>query len=124
MTDWLGLEGSTAVITGGSGGIGRALLQGFLAAGARVVTLDRDGAAARDTAAEADPDGQRAFGLGCDVGDAASVAAASLPFFLPSHQLLTSGISMPHAGLGQVTVRAQIQAMTVAVVPSGNTASG
>ena len=31
---------------------------------------------------------------------------------------------MPQAGLGQVTVRAQIQAMTVAVVPSGSIASG
>jgi NAD(P)-dependent dehydrogenase (short-subunit alcohol dehydrogenase family) len=77
MTDWLGLGGSTAVITGGSGGIGRALLQGFLAAGARVVTLDRDADTAQATAAEADPDGQRAFGLGCDVADAASVAAAA-----------------------------------------------
>ena len=41
---------------------------------------------------------------------------ASLPFFLPSHHERTSGISIPQAGLGHVTVRAQIQAMTVASV--------
>jgi hypothetical protein len=49
---------------------------------------------------------------------------ASLPFFLPSHQDRTSGIRMPQAGLGQVTVRVQIQAMTPASVPSGNFALG
>ncbi len=48
----------------------------------------------------------------------------SLPFFLPSHQERTRGISMPQAGLGQVTVRAQIQAMTPALVPSGRVALG
>ncbi|KZB87467.1 hypothetical protein AVL48_22790 [Amycolatopsis regifaucium] len=48
----------------------------------------------------------------------------SLPFFLPSHHDRTNGISMPQAGLGQVTVRAQIQAMTVAFVPSGRVALG
>jgi len=49
---------------------------------------------------------------------------ASLPFFLPSHHELTSGISIPHAGFGHVTVRAQIQAMTVAAVPSSSVACG
>ena len=49
---------------------------------------------------------------------------ASLPFFLPSHHERTSGISIPHAGFGQVTVRAQIQAMTVAFVPSSSVAFG
>ncbi len=49
---------------------------------------------------------------------------ASLPFFLPSHHERTSGISIPHAGFGHVTVRAQIQAMTVAFVPSSSVAFG
>ena len=38
---------------------------------------------------------------------------SSLPFFLPSQNDLTSGIVPAQAGFGHVTVRAQIQAMTV-----------
>src|SRR5690606_14154589 len=54
-------------------------------------------------------------------GAAASVTTvgttyASLPFFLPSHHERTSGIRIPHAGFGQITVRAQIHAITVASV--------
>ena len=49
---------------------------------------------------------------------------ASLPFFLPSHHDRTRGISMPQPGLGQRTVRAQIQAITAALVPSGSVARG
>ena len=49
---------------------------------------------------------------------------ASCPFFLASHHERTRGISIPHAGFGHVTVRAQIQAMTVAVVPSASVACG
>ena len=44
---------------------------------------------------------------------------ASLPFFLPSQKLRTSGIVDRQAGFGQVTVRAQSHAMTVACFPSG-----
>ncbi|ETB14448.1 hypothetical protein O972_18210 [Mycobacterium avium subsp. avium 10-9275] len=49
---------------------------------------------------------------------------ASFPFFLPSHQERTSGMAIPQAGLGQVTVRAQIHAITVARDPSGSVAFG
>ena len=69
---------------------------------------------------ELDPLAARVLG----VGDDDRPTQASLPFFLPSHQERTSGISMPQAGFGQVTVRAQIQAMTVASVPSASFAFG
>ena len=49
---------------------------------------------------------------------------ASLFFFLPSQKEDASGMVAPHAGLGQVTVRAQIQAMTLALEPSGRVALG
>ena len=42
---------------------------------------------------------------------------ASLPFFLPSQNERTSGIVARQAGFGQVTVRAQSHAITVACVP-------
>jgi NAD(P)-dependent dehydrogenase (short-subunit alcohol dehydrogenase family) len=44
------LEGKVAAITGGARGIGRAIGELFVAAGARVILLDLDGEAARDTA--------------------------------------------------------------------------
>lgn len=47
----LGLAGSAVIITGGSGGIGRGLVQGFAAEGAKVVVATRDGAKAREVAA-------------------------------------------------------------------------
>ncbi|OPZ54444.1 MAG: hypothetical protein BWY91_01650 [bacterium ADurb.BinA028] len=51
-------------------------------------------------------------------------AQVGRPFFFDSQNERTSGIAMPHAGLGQVTVRAQIHAMTFASRPSGRVASG
>src|SRR4051812_22871831 len=54
----------------------------------------------------------------------AGTTYASLPFFLPSHHERTSGMAMPQAGLGQVTVRVQIQAITVAWEPSDSVAFG
>ena len=49
---------------------------------------------------------------------------ASLPFFLLSHPERASGIAIPHAGFGQVTVLAQIHATTVALVPPGRDTLG
>ena len=44
---------------------------------------------------------------------------ASLPFLLLNHQDRTKGVSIGLAGLGLMTVRAQIQAITVCSVPPG-----
>lgn len=72
MTDApLGLGGAVAVVTGGGGGIGRALGAAFAAREASVVLVDRDGAAAR---AAADGLGEPALGIGCDVTDPEAVA--------------------------------------------------
>jgi len=49
---------------------------------------------------------------------------ASFPFFVDSTNLLVSGIIAPQAGLGHLTVRAHIHAMTVASLPSESLAFG
>ncbi len=66
------LVGRTALVTGGASGIGRAIVQAFVAEGAQVVVLDRDADRARATAAE---DGA-AGGVGADVADEEQVVAA------------------------------------------------
>lgn len=67
------LQGRTAVVTGGSGGIGRAVCAHLRAAGAEVISLDRADA----------PPVQDAANLACDLGDAASIAALGKQ--LPEH---------------------------------------
>lgn len=66
------LDGAVAVITGGARGIGRSTAEAFIAAGATVHLLDRDGDAAQSTAAELGA-GTRAHQL--DVTDEAAVDA-------------------------------------------------
>lgn len=66
------LAGRRAAVTGGASGIGLAAARLLAAAGARVTVLDRDGAAAEDTAAGIDG----AAALALDVTDAAAVDAA------------------------------------------------
>lgn len=61
------LTGRVALVTGGAGGIGRAIARRFLAAGAMVVLADIRGEAAESTARELDPRGDRAAGAGGDV---------------------------------------------------------
>lgn len=65
-----------ALVVGAAGGIGRALALEFAQRGARVAAADIDGAGAARTASDINDMGGTAIGLGCDVTDGASLAAA------------------------------------------------
>lgn len=75
-SDWLGLSGRVAVVTGAAGGIGGAIAAELAAAGAAVALLDRDAEAATKAAEALRAAGSTAFATGCDTTDEASVAAA------------------------------------------------
>ncbi|HKI96136.1 MAG TPA: 3-oxoacyl-[acyl-carrier-protein] reductase [Gemmatimonadales bacterium] len=67
------LGGHTALVTGGSRGIGRAIAAALHAAGAKVAILGRDEARAQEAASTL---GEGALAVACDVADPASAAAA------------------------------------------------
>ena len=67
------LEGRIALVTGSTRGIGRGIAEALLKAGAKVIVCGRSQAAADAVAAELNPGGGEAKGLGCDLLDEASV---------------------------------------------------
>jgi 3-oxoacyl-[acyl-carrier protein] reductase len=66
------LTGRTALVTGSTRGIGRAIAEILTGAGARVAVVGRDQAKAAEAAATLDNGAQ---GFACDVGDPASIVA-------------------------------------------------
>ncbi len=69
------LSGRVAVVTGGSGGLGRAAAAGLAAYGASVVVTARRVEALEEAASAIGDAGGRALPVGCDVTDAKSVEA-------------------------------------------------
>ncbi|MDY7101792.1 MAG: glucose 1-dehydrogenase [Actinomycetota bacterium] len=69
-------EDRTVVVTGGGGGIGRALCAGFAAEGARVAVVDRAIDTAEVTVAAVDKIGGRAVAVECDITERSDVDAA------------------------------------------------
>lgn len=73
----LGLKGKTAIITGGSGGIGRGLVLEFAREGLNVVSASRDAATGAVLTQEAEAQGfpGQVLAVATDVTDRASVDA-------------------------------------------------
>jgi len=72
----LGFSGSTAAVTGGSKGMGRAICHLLAAEGAKVAVLSRGQQALDETVASITDAGGEAFGISVDVTDAGDVNAA------------------------------------------------
>ena len=67
------LTGKVAVVTGGSGGAGKAISIGLALYGADVVVTSRTLSTLEETAAEVEKAGRKALPISCDVADADSV---------------------------------------------------
>ena len=70
------LQDKVVVITGGSGGIGRAMAQAFLREGAKGICLaDLDETTTKQAALELDPSGELCIGMQCDVTSESDIKA-------------------------------------------------
>jgi len=91
------LEGKSAVVTGGTRGIGRAVAEALLGAGASVAICGRSGAAVSRAVAELGALGGKVAGCAADVSDPGDVAAL---FLTVDEQLGGLDILINNAGLG------------------------
>jgi len=70
------LQDQTVVITGGSGGLGRAMSHALAHAGARVAIVSRQAESSGKVAAAIQAEGGQALGIPCDVNDRAALERA------------------------------------------------
>jgi NAD(P)-dependent dehydrogenase (short-subunit alcohol dehydrogenase family) len=97
-TDGIDLAGVRALVTGATSGLGRAMAEALVEAGAHVAVTGREVGRAQDVAAELGP---RAVGIGLDVRDETSVAAAIDEVYA---RLGGLDVLVNNAGIGMRTV--------------------
>lgn len=102
--DRFSLHGRTAIVTGGTRGLGRAIAAGYLAAGANVVITGRKAEDARRVAEEL---GGPAVGIGAHAGDPASaeaVVAAAREHFGGVDNVVNNAANSLGMEIGAITV--------------------
>lgn len=95
--------GEVVLVTGAGRGIGRAIADAHVEAGAAVIYLDRDPALSREAAQAARARGAKALALSADVADDAAVAAAlalGVDAFGPVTALVNNAGISPKSGSG------------------------
>jgi NAD(P)-dependent dehydrogenase (short-subunit alcohol dehydrogenase family) len=80
VSDWLGLRGRRAVVTGGGGGIGRAVSVALAEAGVSVCAVDRDPHTLEETRTVAKDLGYIVETCSCDVTDEANLRSIAQEF--------------------------------------------
>ena len=95
MSDWLGLSGRTAVITGAGGGIGRAVAIELATAGMNPVVLDRTQELVDETLSEMSKLGLTGTGFACDVTDEEQVSKIAQQVGKTHVLVNTAGILRP-----------------------------
>ena len=94
------LTGRVALVTGGNGGIGRAIALGFAAAGAAIAIVGRNEAKNEAVRAELDAAGARSLALSVDLTDRASLTPA---FERVEAKLGPVGILVNNAGIATIS---------------------
>lgn len=103
------LTGRTALITGGTRGIGRAIAEGFVLAGAHVVVASRKAEACAETASHLEGLGGSAVGVAANMGDAdtpARIVAAAIDAFGGLDIVVNNAANALAQPLGSQTVEA------------------
>ncbi|MGW0736086.1 SDR family NAD(P)-dependent oxidoreductase [Streptomyces sp. NPDC002851] len=98
LTRHFGLHGRTALVTGGSSGIGRAMAHALADAGARTVLMARRPGPLKETVAELRAKGHEAAYVTADMGDRAALRAAAdeaaEPYGEPDILVTSAGINL------------------------------
>jgi NAD(P)-dependent dehydrogenase (short-subunit alcohol dehydrogenase family) len=97
VTEWLGLAGRAAAVTGAGSGIGRGCALALARAGVAVWALDRDEAALVATEEVSAEEGLGLRGIACDVTDPDSVQAAAAVAGAVDILVNAAGIGRPGA---------------------------
>jgi NAD(P)-dependent dehydrogenase (short-subunit alcohol dehydrogenase family) len=119
------LEGRTAIVTGASRGLGKAIASAYVAAGANVVLCARDGKLLSDAASELQKgagDARRVVSLVADVAqeqDICRVVSAALENFGGLEILVNNaGVYGPMGSIDEVRWQAWVDAMSINVLGS------
>jgi NAD(P)-dependent dehydrogenase (short-subunit alcohol dehydrogenase family) len=98
------VSAKTVIVTGGSGGIGRAIATGFCDNGARVFICSRKGAACAQTAQElqsspaAQASGGSCTGIAADLSTVAAIDAFIATLRAPPHHVTKVDVLVNNAG--------------------------